>query len=780
MLPILEIRSFTNTLTHMELVHLDLSLIQQIFDHQPEATVLVHPVWGQEEISGANRIVDFQFSYCNDAIQGLNGKTKEELLGKLVLQDKLPDPGISETIFTQCLEVYNSGEPLEYSYFSSVLEKYVTLKRVKLLDGVLTTARNRTDEYKVQIEKEQQSKLLQNLIENSPYGISLYKSIRNETGAIVDFHLRLCNNKSAEYAALSLEELRNSTVKQLMALRSHTSYFFDVCVSVVETGEPKYLEYYSKITGKWLAFSIVKFEDGYLLNYIDISETKRFEEEAKRQANELDTIFNGSLNGIYTVKAVRDSKNEVVDLTFIRANEAFYKMFSTSEKKIIRSSLLSLSQGDDQSEFLQFARDVLTTGSPSTHTLKYENPERWFAFSMVKLEEETLSVTVIDITRERLSVAEIEKQKNLLDNILRQSPNGIAITKAISDGQGVMVDAISVLMNEACEKLNGVPNEVSLTNTVGALDPNILSSPLFESAKSLSIGESFRTEYFLPLTNRWLELAVAKMDKNHFINVFTDISAVKEAQLQLQRTVDDLKKLNANLEDFAYAASHDMKEPIRKIHFFADKLKGELSDQLSDKQKQLFGRLEHAAKRMGLLIDDLLAYSHTTKGLTNIEAVDLNQKLQNVLIDLELEVEQKKAHIKASGLPIINGNRRQLQQLFQNLISNALKYGTPGVHPEIVITSSKIKGGDVKDKVHPSEASRVFYLLEFRDNSIGFNQEDAERIFNVFTRLHGSKDYIGSGVGLSIVKKVVENHSGYIWAESEIGKGATFKVLLPA
>ena len=252
-----------------------------------------------------------------------------------------------------------------------------------------------------------------------------------------------------------------------------------------------------------------------------------------------------------------------------------------------------------------------------------------------------------------------------------------------------------------------------------------------------------------------------------------------QANEALVKNNQELKHLNTNLEEFAYAASHDMKEPVRKIHFFSDRLKGELKDQLSDNQRRLFERLEDASRRMGTLIDDLLAYSQATRGVTKLEDIDLNYRMQRVLEDLDLEVQQKGAIIMVDPLPVIRGNKRQLQQMLQNLLSNALKYSQSGVAPHIQVRSKTIRGAEAKAGL-PVEASKLYHLLEVSDNGIGFEQENAERIFNVFTRLHGNAEYKGTGVGLSIVRKVVENHSGFVWAESTPGEGATFKVLLPA
>ncbi|MGZ3910827.1 MAG: PAS domain-containing sensor histidine kinase [Flavisolibacter sp.] len=254
---------------------------------------------------------------------------------------------------------------------------------------------------------------------------------------------------------------------------------------------------------------------------------------------------------------------------------------------------------------------------------------------------------------------------------------------------------------------------------------------------------------------------------------------IAERTAELQKTVKKLEQSNVNLEDFAYAASHDLKEPIRKIHFFADRLEKELTEKLSVEQKLLFGRLENASRRMGSLIDELLSYSQATKGVGDLEEVDLNSKVQLVLEDLELEVQEKKAIITVDTLPTIKGNQRQLQQMVQNLITNSLKYSKQGDSPTIYISSRKVKGGEVRSELPIHEADKLYYLIQVQDNGIGFPQEDAERIFNVFTRLHGSSEYRGSGVGLSIVQKVVQNHQGYIWAIGSPGEGAVFNVMLP-
>ena len=254
---------------------------------------------------------------------------------------------------------------------------------------------------------------------------------------------------------------------------------------------------------------------------------------------------------------------------------------------------------------------------------------------------------------------------------------------------------------------------------------------------------------------------------------------VDQRTLELQNLNNELKRTNQNLEEFAYAASHDMKEPIRKIHLFADRLKGELDEQLTETQRHLFSRVENATKRMNTLIEDLLTYSIVSRGIAQLEQVDLNLKLKNVQEDLEVEIEEKGATVLVDPMPVICGQKRQMQQLFQNLIGNALKYSKSDLPPVIHISSRTVYGRDMSVPVRAEEAQKQYHHITVKDNGIGFEQENAERIFQVFTRLHGNAEYKGTGVGLSIAKKVVENHQGHIWAESAPGEGTTFHLMLP-
>ena len=387
-----------------------------------------------------------------------------------------------------------------------------------------------------------------------------------------------------------------------------------------------------------------------------------------------------------------------------------------------------------------------------------------------KLAEELIRVSEADLqVKVAKRTEELENQKNLLNNILVNSSNGISVSRMIRNESGIVVDAATIMANDAAVRYIGLPKEIYLGKTATEIEPRVMDSAYGQTClNTLQTGEPALVQYFLDATGRWLELTISRMDDNHLIHIFTDVTPIKEAQLELERTVQELRRSNQNLEEFAHAASHDLKEPVRKIHFYINQLKVQLSTQLQEGQVRVFGRIENATERMGNLIDDLLLYSHVSQRPHETESIDLNQKVQRVLEDLELDVEEKRAVINVAELPVVKGYRRQLQQMFQNLISNALKYSKADVPPRIEITARQV-----------TESGKPYYLVEVKDNGIGFDPEYADKIFQMFTRLHSKNEYSGTGVGLSIVKKVVENHNGFIAVESAVGEGSIFKIYLP-
>ena len=253
---------------------------------------------------------------------------------------------------------------------------------------------------------------------------------------------------------------------------------------------------------------------------------------------------------------------------------------------------------------------------------------------------------------------------------------------------------------------------------------------------------------------------------------------VKERTHQLEENNISLEKMNKELQSFAYISSHDLQEPLRKIQTFASLIADKEFDSLSDLGKDYFQRMRNAAERMQTLINDLLSYSRADTGGHKFESTDLKTVAEEVKEDLREELAEKDSIVEIGEMSAISIIPFQFRQLLYNLISNALKFSKNGQAAHIKIESEIAEGKFLKNK-HLSPNS-YYCHISVSDNGIGFPQEYNEKIFGLFQRLHSRKQYDGTGIGLAIVKKIVDNHHGYISAKGEMDKGATFDIFIPA
>jgi signal transduction histidine kinase len=254
---------------------------------------------------------------------------------------------------------------------------------------------------------------------------------------------------------------------------------------------------------------------------------------------------------------------------------------------------------------------------------------------------------------------------------------------------------------------------------------------------------------------------------------------IKDYQDILNEKIELLSKSNNELKQFAYIASHDLQEPLRKITSFSDLLKEQYDEKLDGEGKFYVDRITSSTLRMRLLINDLLEYSRVGQDSPeSINPVNLEEVLQSVLEDLEISIQEKNAAIKSKDLPVIQGKETELRQVFQNLISNSLKFSKKDVNPSIAISSSLAPFELIKN-YSQLDQSISYHLIKFEDNGIGFDQSYGERIFIVFQRLHGKNAFEGTGIGLSIARKIIEKYGGIILAEGFPNQGATFNVVIP-
>ena len=251
--------------------------------------------------------------------------------------------------------------------------------------------------------------------------------------------------------------------------------------------------------------------------------------------------------------------------------------------------------------------------------------------------------------------------------------------------------------------------------------------------------------------------------------IFKDITERKRVEEAISQKAAELARSNAELEQFAFVASHDLQEPLRKIQAFGDRLKTRIEGALAPEAREYLERMQSASARMRTLINDLLTFSRVIRRTEPFVAVDLAAVTRGVLGDLEVRIEKSGAQIEVGELPVIEADPVQMHQLILNLVGNALKFQPPGAKPVAKISS----------RVYTTLSGESYCELQVQDNGIGFDEKYMDKIFAVFQRLHGRNEYEGTGVGLAVCRRITDRHHGTITAKSQLGHGATFIVTVP-
>ncbi len=410
-------------------------------------------------------------------------------------------------------------------------------------------------------------------------------------------------------------------------------------------------------------------------------------------------------------------------------------------------------------------------------------------------------MTIIRVEKERSSRV-IRHQSALLDLAKTESPDWESGCKKITevDAKTLGVERVSIwLYNEdrsaiICKNLY----KLSETSHERGLKLEAKNFPRYfkalEESRTLAAHDAqsdprtseFRESYLIPLgVTSMMDVPIRvhgtvigvvchehtgprrewTLEEQEFAGSIADRTSLAFEASQRKKTEEDLAHSNRQLEQFAYITSHDLQEPLHTVIGFADRVKARCAPLLGEEGRDYLDRIQGAARRMNRLIEDLLVYSRVTTAVRALEAVDLEKVVKDVIANLEGRLRETKGKIEVENLPQIWGDKMQIQQLFQNLMANALKFCKREEPPVVKILNRGIQDGLVE--------------IAVGDNGIGFEEKYLGKIFEPFQRLHGWSEYDGSGLGLAICQKIVEQHQGRIFAKSEPGKGSTFSVRLP-
>lgn len=754
-------------------------------------------------VKGDNYVIEL----ANEGLLEVWGRDAE-VIGKPLVE---AIPELKEQGFIELLDqVRTTGEPFyayeypitlnrqgkeEVLYFDFVYKPFRENRSEKKVSGVISVAHDVTPLVLAKKKVQESDARYRSLFNKMDQGFCVLEMIFDE------------NNRPVNYTFLETNlvfetqtGLRNAVGKTVRELIPNLEpHWFELYGKVALTGEPIRFTEGSEAMGRWFDVSAFPlfYEGGQkvALLFTDISTRKKSEEALKLSENNLRNIILQSP----VAMAILRGPSFVVEI----ANDRMYELWGRGKEFLVNKSIFEgLPEVKDQG-YEELLNGVFKTGKTfSAQGIPVTLPRNGeietvyinLLYEAFREGDGTISgvmAVATDVTEQVLARMKVEESNQEFKFVTDFMPQIIWSTKA---------DGYHDFYNKQWYDYTGLTYEQSKDtgwNTV--LHPGDQERAWEVWRHSLSTGEPYEIEYrfkrfdgeyrwflgrALPLRDdigtilKWYGTCTDIHDQKKSSDLLEE--KVKERTRELESQKKELERSNANLEDFAYAASHDLKEPIRKIRTFADRLKNRLGGRLLDEDQHYFQRMQKATERMQLLIDDLLAYSHVSTSEEYYDDIDLGKKVAQVLEDLEVEIAEKNAKITVGPLPVIKGHRRQIQQLFQNLLTNALKFRKPDVSPLIQISWREVRSEDIGSLNLPQEIQYQLYnLIEISDNGIGFEQEYADRIFKMFQRLHGKTEYEGTGIGLSIVRKVVENHKGFVVANSQPGEGATFKVFLP-
>jgi len=415
-------------------------------------------------------------------------------------------------------------------------------------------------------------------------------------------------------------------------------------------------------------------------------------------------------------------------------------------------------------------------------------PPRWIRVNSQPLfhegQDDPYAVLICfdDITDEKLKEEALQTSRDLLSSVLSSSLDAITVLSTVRGETGRIVDFECELVNPQAEKLIGHTADSLVGHRLRRIMPEQEENGLYDAyCEVVETGEPMETEvqYETEDGMAWFQVMAVSVDDGVAVT-FRNITERKEAAQAMAAANAKLERRNRALRDFAYIASHDLQEPLRKIRAFSNLVLEDYGDAVDETGQDYLARMQDAAERMSQLINDLLVYSRITTQAQPFEKVDLNRIARNVRNDLDLRIAELDGTVEIGALPTIEADPTQIRQVFQNLIGNALKFHKPDEPPRVEVDATVEPASEsLQQNGRLAASCSEMCRLTVRDNGIGFEESYTDRIFSPFKRLHGRDEYEGTGMGLAICRRIVERHGGDISVESRPGDGTTFTVLLP-
>jgi PAS domain S-box-containing protein len=478
-------------------------------------------------------------------------------------------------------------------------------------------------------------------------------------------------------------------------------------------------------------------------------------------------------------------------------SQTFLDYCGLSAEQLKETSWFSYIHPDEKATIEKLWSEVLISGETfiSEHRLKKQDGEyRWQLSRAIAQRDEQNNIltwvgTSTDIHDHKMASRELEHKVE--ERTLELAAKNEQLIQQREFAEIILnssVDIISVfdndlrylIVNKKFEEVYQLSSVNLINQKITDVFPKMIGSEFCQRLEAALQGEASQSSGYQSLiTRRFYETYMIPLVSNDLVYavlvIAHDNTELISAYNQLEIKNNELEKSNHNLEQFAYIASHDLQEPLRKIRTFSELLHDSLPD-LNEQSKAYFDKIDLSAKRMSGLIKDVLNYSRLSTTEQVFEKINLNTILEEIKNDFELMIKEKGATLEIADLPEVYGIPLQLNQLFSNLIGNALKFNNQ--HPVIKIDYEEVSKDRITEFPQLDQSQR-YILITCSDNGIGFDKQYAEQIFNIFQRLNNKDHYEGTGIGLALCKKIMENHHGLIQASSELNKGSVFQLYFP-
>ncbi|AUD04667.1 PAS domain-containing sensor histidine kinase [Spirosoma pollinicola] len=737
------------------------------------------------------RITDFRLGLLNQLLITLVGPSIAGLIGQGI-RAAFTDPLATELLERAIACVENTeSQTFGLPYSNQGRAEWYQVSMAPQGDQLTLAVTNITEAKHIQLAYQQQAELLRSTLDSSQNAIMALDALRNPAGQIIDFRYILQNETNRGRTGFSDEQLLQKTLlSNLPGMLANG--LFEEYSKVVDSGE-NFQRDLACDTGSAIRFanlSAVKRGDGFVLTILD----KTAEEEARKQLQQqieiLQAISDTVPLGLVLWEAVRDASPErnLIDFCYRLSNPLNTYITGHQPEMLIGQQLLTLFPRFRGGHLETALRETVETGRRQgmIFTDYLDHRPGWFEAQFTRVGDAVL-MTFVDVTESHQVQIVQKQQADLFETILNAQPSGIVLFDPIraesTDGQaGQIVDFTYLLVNDTELKSTGLTADKLLGSTLLSTFPNVADHDLFPYM--IEVIETGRTKEWLmkyeeDTISRWFQSSLIRQG-NQVLWTFLEVTELQNQRLGLEVANRNLRRSNENLQKFAFVASHDLQEPLRKIQSFGDLLVTNYATVLDSDGLDMIHRMRKGADRMSLLIKDLLTYSRLSTLRAPYHRLSMTALVERVLGYLEPSIQQAGALIELGDLPAVNGDSKQLELLLENLLSNALKFHRPAAVPVIRINGQRVPYSAIPfGVIAPEETSRFYAEITVSDNGIGFDEKYLDRIFQVFQRLHGKDKFTGAGVGLAICLKIAQNHDGGLTATSQPGLGATFRVYLP-